>query len=179
MFGWPNWHPFRNSPKAISAPMTFSSRLTRYLDAQQVAYKLLPHQEAVYTVEAAAAQRGVVLGEMVKSILLRDRNRRYAMACVLGADRLDPKAVRSTLGDGWKRLSFATADEIEEITGYQKGAVAPLCLPSQVPVLMDHKIAKLKRVNISSGDPLAGIELGAHDLIRLADARLAAISLTG
>ncbi len=156
--------------------MAFSSRLTRYLDVQQVPYKLLLHREAVYTVEAAAEQRGVVLGEMVKSILLRDRNRRYVMACVLGAERLDPKAVRKELGDRWKRLSFADASEIQTVTGYEMGAVAPLCLPQEMPVLMDQSIAQLARVNISSGDPMAGVEMAAWDLIRLAGARLASIA---
>ncbi len=156
--------------------MSFSNRLTRYLDAQQVPYRLLLHREAVFTVEAAAAQRGVVLEEMVKSILLRDRNRRYVMACVLGADRLEPKSVRAELGVGWKRLSFVSAEEIEERTGYVKGAVAPLLLPAEVPVVMDAKIRSLSRVNISTGDPLAGLELAAHDLVRLAGAHFAQIA---
>ncbi|MGB7875524.1 MAG: YbaK/EbsC family protein [Anaerolineales bacterium] len=48
------------------------------------------------------------------------------MACVTGDDRLDPQAVREHLSGEWKRFSFATAEEIKAVTGYTKGAVAPL-----------------------------------------------------
>jgi prolyl-tRNA editing enzyme YbaK/EbsC (Cys-tRNA(Pro) deacylase) len=80
------------------------------------------------------------------------------------------------VADGWKRLTFATADEIREVTGYVQGAVAPLCLPDDVPVIFDETIAGLQKVNISSGDPMAGLELDPQDLIRLADAQMATIA---
>jgi Cys-tRNA(Pro)/Cys-tRNA(Cys) deacylase len=154
------------------------TKITRLLDAELVPYTLLPHAEAVYTVETAAAQRGVVMDEMVKSILLREKSgrRRYVMACVLGAKRLDYNAVRAYLGADWKRLTFARGEEIENVTGYVMGAVAPLCLPKEVPVVFDEAIVECTNVNISSGDPMAGIELKPGELIRLAGAQLASIT---
>lgn len=155
----------------------FDTKVTRLLDAHYVPYRMLPHAEAVFTVEAAAAQRGVVKEEMVKSILLREsKRRRYVMACVTGDSRLNPQAVRAHLGEGWKRFSFASADEIREVTGYTQGAVAPLCLPENLSVVFDQTIAQLTNVNISSGDPMAGLELKAADLIELAGATLADIA---
>ena len=157
----------------------FNTKITDSLDANEIAYRLLPHTEPVFTVEAAAAQRGVVKEETVKSILLREKKgQRYVMACVTGQARLDPKAVRAHLptADGWKRLTFATADEIQIVTGYVQGAVAPLCLPNDVPVIFDKTIAGLQKVNISSGDPMAGLELDPQALIRLADAQIAIIA---
>ena len=155
-----------------------STPVTDLLDANRVAYRWLPHTEPVFTVEAAAAQRGVVKEEMVKSILLREKGqpRRYVMACVLGHMRLDPQTVRAHLPGEWKRLTFASAEEIRDVTGYVQGAVAPLCLPPEVPVVFDEAIAACRNVNISSGDPMAGLELLPGDLIRLAGARLARIA---
>lgn len=152
------------------------TKITELLDSHHISYRLLPHSEPVFTVEAAAAQRGVVKEEMVKSILLRDKNHRYVMACVTGDARLNPKAVRAHLPEGWKRLSFATAEEIRTTTGYVQGAVAPLCLPDEIPVIFDEAIAHCAKVNISSGDPMAGLELDPQDLIRLAGAQLASIA---
>jgi prolyl-tRNA editing enzyme YbaK/EbsC (Cys-tRNA(Pro) deacylase) len=149
--------------------------ITALLDAAGVPYRWLRHAEPVFTVEAAAAQRGVVLAEMVKSILLRDRAGHYAMACVPGARRVDPKAVQAALGEGWRRLHFASADEILTVTGCVQGAVAPIGLPDDVPVLFDEAIGRLTKCNISSGRPLAGLELAAADLIRIAKGRLARI----
>ena len=155
------------------------TQITDLLDTHGIPYRLLPHSEAVYTVEAAAAQRGVVAEEMVKSILLREKSgeRRYVMACVLGHERLDPKAVRTVLGDEqWRRLTFALATEISAVTGYIKGAVAPLCLPEELPVIFDVAIADCHKVNISSGDPMSGLELDPQALIMLANAITADIA---
>lgn len=158
------------------------TRITVLLERHGVSYRLLPHSEPIFTVEAAAAQRGVVADEMVKSILLREKSgaNRFVMACVLGHQPLDAKAVRRFLGDdAWRRLTFASTAEITIVTGCVQGAVAPLCLPEDVPVVFDSSIAGCRMVNISSGDPLAGIELHPRDLIRLAAARLAPIAATG
>lgn len=142
-----------------------------------VSYRVLPHNKPVFTIDAAAAQRGVVEEEMVKSILLRERKtQRYVMACVRGFDRLDPQAVRNYLPGAWKRLSFASADEILQLTGYAQGAVAPLCLPEDIPVVFDQFIAQCDKVNISSGDPMAGLELSPQDLIDLSGAILGNIA---
>lgn len=152
------------------------TKATRLLDDHGAAYRLLPHTTQVFTVAEAAAQRGVVADEMVKSILLREgKSRRYVMACVLGPDRLDYRAVRDFLDGDWSRLTFAGDDEIAAITGYPKGAVNPLCMPDDVPVVFDEAIARCSKVNISTGDLMFGLEMQAADLIRLARARLAPI----
>jgi prolyl-tRNA editing enzyme YbaK/EbsC (Cys-tRNA(Pro) deacylase) len=153
------------------------TKVIALLEENQVPYRLLPHAEPVFTVETAAAQRGVVGEEMVKSILLKEKTgaRRYVMACVLGESRLDPKAVRDYLAADWRRLSFASAEEILQVAGYTQGAVAPLCLPDEVLVVFDEAIAHCQNVNISSGDLMFGIELIAQDLIRLAKAQFAPI----
>lgn len=158
---------------------TFRTRLTDILDAQGVPYRLLRHAEAVFTVEAAARQRGVIPEEMVKSILLCDRGEHYVMACVPGAARVDPKAVHAALGEGWRRLHFASGEEIQAVTGCVQGAVAPIGLPDDVPVIIDEAIGRLAQCNISSGDPLCGLELSAADLIRVAHGQLAAIAVDG
>ena len=153
------------------------TQVIRTLDANGINYRLLPHDVPVFTVDAAAEQRGVIKEEMVKSILLRDRKGKHVMACVTGDARLDPHAVRSHLGEGWKRLRFATAEEIQQATGFLQGAVAPVGLPDDIPVLFDPGIAECEKVNISSGDPMAGLELETGDLFRVARADLAQIAV--
>lgn len=152
------------------------TEVIRTLDASGISYRLLPHNEPVFTVEAAAEQRGVIKEEMVKSILLRDRKGKRVMACVTGDARLDPNAVRSHLGEDWSRLSFATAVQIEELLGFVQGAVAPVGLPDDIPVLFDERIAECEKVNISSGDPMAGLELATEDLFKISRAQLVQIA---
>jgi prolyl-tRNA editing enzyme YbaK/EbsC (Cys-tRNA(Pro) deacylase) len=159
----------------LDAPRT---RVIETLEARGIPYKLLPHQSPVFTVEEAARQRDVLIEEMVKSILLRDKKRQYIMACVRGDERVDPKAVREHVGDErFLRLQFATAEEIEQVTGgCVMGAVAPIGLPPEVPVLFDEALKPCTRYNTSSGDPVAGLELAAADLIKISGARFAPIA---
>lgn len=155
------------------------TKITQLLNAHSIPYRPLPHSEPVFTIETAALQRGVVKEEMVKSILLREsKSERYVMACVPGPARLNPQAVRPYLPGDWKRLTFATAEEITHITGYVQGAVAPLCLPDAVPVVMDEAFTYCTNVNISSGDPMLGLELLAKDLIKMANAIIGKITDT-
>jgi prolyl-tRNA editing enzyme YbaK/EbsC (Cys-tRNA(Pro) deacylase) len=57
------------------------------------------------------------------------------------------------------------------------GSVAPLCLPDYVPVVFDAAISRCDKVNISSGDSMAGLEMDSGDLIRLSRAILAPIAM--
>ena len=46
-------------------------------------------------------------------------------------------------------------------------------------MIFDESFGKLARCNISTGDPLCGLELAAADLLRVASGRLAAIVESG
>ena len=154
-----------------------TTRITKYLESYSIPYRVLPHSVPVFTVEMAAAQRGVVLEEMVKCILLRERRHyRFVMACITGDSRLDPQAVRAHLPGEWKRLSFASAEELTANTGYTQGSVAPLCLPDHIPVVFDDAIARCTKGNISSGDPMAGLEMLTSDLIQIVKPKMAPIA---
>ena len=161
----------------MARKLSIDTEITSLLEQNQIPYRRLPHGEAVYTVEAAAKTRGVLVEEMVKSILLREKGSdRYAMACVPGHARLLPQAVREYLPGAWRRLTFANADEIMVVTGCVQGAVAPLCLPEDIPVVFDEAILQCKKVSISSGDPWLGLELHPKDLYQLAGAVIGKIS---
>lgn len=44
--------------------MAFQIKITQLLDAHETPYCLLPHSEPVFTVDAAAQQRGVIKEEL-------------------------------------------------------------------------------------------------------------------
>jgi len=141
------------------------TKVMGYLDSLNIPYKILPHKKPVYTCEDAARERNVPLNEMVKCILLMDKDKKYVLACCPADKRVDLDKIRAVLD--CKRLSFATEKEIEKITGHNIGAVPPLLLKEKIPIIFDNKIKEKKKVNISSGDPSAGIEIDADDLIKI------------
>jgi prolyl-tRNA editing enzyme YbaK/EbsC (Cys-tRNA(Pro) deacylase) len=159
------------------------SEITDRLDREGVAYRRLVFTKPAPTVEALVQEQGVILEEMVKSILLREQAqpRRYVMACLIGDARVDPQAVRAALPSeqGWKRLTFASPDEVQSVTGATPGTVAPVCLPAGIPVVFDEAVATRQRVNLASGDPSFGLELSGADLILLVSPIFARIAKSG
>lgn len=145
-----------------------STKVTTFLDQQQVPYRLLPHQTPAITIEDAAQQRGIAPHQMVKSILLRDMGNQYALACVPGDQSVDPKKVRALLA--WRRMTCVGLDQILELTGYEVGTVCPLLLPTKMPIIFDQHILNNREVTISSGSNMAGIALCCQDLLKLCSA---------
>jgi len=141
------------------------TKVTELLDGEGISYRLLPHSSEVHTCEEAAAERGAPLDEMIKCILLTDKKDYFCLACLPADQGLDPKLVREAVGS--RRLQFASNEDIERVLGYQAGAVAPVALLTNVPVVFDYGIRDKVKVNMSSGDPSAGLELNSADLIRL------------
>jgi len=139
--------------------------LTQYLREQRVDFHLLHHQTPATTIQDAARQRGILPGQMVKCILLRDMGGRLALACAPGDRSVDPKKVRTLLQ--WRRMTCVDMSEVESITGYQVGTVAPLLLKTAMPIIFDHQIMQNSLVTISSGSNMAGIALHIDDLIQL------------
>lgn len=147
--------------------------LTRYLDQQQVAYRLLMHKTPSVSIEDAAQQRGIRPSQMVKAILLRDMADHYALACVPGDQSVDPKKVRALLQ--CRRMTCVDLGRVYDITGYQIGTVTPLLLKTTMPIIFDPLLSEEQEVTISSGSNMAGIALQLHDLIKLCQPQLASI----
>ncbi len=139
--------------------------LMAFLAAQHVNYRVLPHQRPATTIEDAAQQRGIRTSQMVKSMLLRDMNDRYVLACVPGHKNVDPKKVRDVLG--YRRMTCVDLSQVESITGYVAGTVTPLMLKRHMPIVFDPSLADEEEVTISSGDRMAGLALQLADLIAL------------
>lgn len=141
------------------------TKVTKYLEQQQVNYRLLLHQTPAVTIEDAAQQRGVRPSQMVKSIVLRDMGNLYALACAPGDRSVDPKKVRALLN--CRRMTCVDLADVATLTGYQIGTVTPLLLSTPMTIIFDHSIMQEEILTISSGSNMAGIALNRDDLIQL------------
>ncbi len=142
-----------------------TTKLTQYLEQQQVAFHLLHHKTPAITIEDAAQQRGINPNQMVKCILLRDMGGKLALACAPGDRSVDPKKVRALLQ--WRRMTCVDLKDVESITGYKIGTVTPLLLKNEMPIIFDHQLMQNSLVTISSGTNMAGIALQIDDLVQL------------
>ena len=93
----------------------------------------------------------------------------YALFCVLGVDRLDVnhkgKAVLSS-----KKLSFASREEAEEITGQIYGGISPLGLPKDIKIYVDKNVMSRDKVFIGGGNRVSKFFLSPETLVNLTNA---------
>jgi len=145
----------------------------RQLDNLRVPYAATYHQPT-YDAESAALERGVPLGQIVKSLLVQWPGRRYVLALVPGDRKLSLHKLGTVLGQ--KGLEMAPHDEVATITGYEPGSVSPLGLKRKLPIVVDEIVLTLEKVSISGGRHEAGITLAPADLIRATGAKVADIT---
>jgi Cys-tRNA(Pro) deacylase len=135
------------------------------LDEAGIAYVVRRHSRPVFTVEEAAAERGVSAGQIVKVVLVRKSDRTLAAALLPGDRKLSLKKLSAALGD--KRICMAPPALIEQTTGMTVGAISAAGLPAGMPIYVDEGVARQAQVAISSGDPEAGLLLASSDLLKL------------
>ena len=99
--------------------------------------------------------------------------KQYSACIVLGSDRLDVnKTVRSLMGVS--RLSFASAEETEALTGMTLGGVTPFALPEDLQVYADEKLISVDRLILGSGSRSSKILVAPEDLRKLPNLRFVA-----
>jgi prolyl-tRNA editing enzyme YbaK/EbsC (Cys-tRNA(Pro) deacylase) len=132
--------------------------ITEKLDELGINYTVKPHSQPVYTSEDAARERSVRLSQIVKTMLLMDRDGKIVVAVLPGDRRLDVKKIKKHLGV--KDLRFLDKETVEKRLGLVAGAIAPVAgLLDGSEVLVDPAVLDADFVDISSGDAFAGLEL--------------------
>lgn len=140
--------------------------VTDFLDSLDIPYQLKLHERPVFTSEDAARERGVRLSQIVKTMLLVGPEDTVVVAVVPGHKKLDLKRLKKL--SGHKSLQFMDKEGIEKKFGLVVGAMAPLGpIMKGFPVFVDRSVFDEEVVDISSGDPTAGLELRRDDLKRL------------
>jgi prolyl-tRNA editing enzyme YbaK/EbsC (Cys-tRNA(Pro) deacylase) len=129
-------------------------------------------QGAQTAVDAARAV-GARLSQIVKSLLF-DCDGRWVLVMVPGDRRADRKKVAGVAGA--RRAQVAAASQVEDVTGFEPGAVAPFPLPHVERIFIDNKLLSQERVWVGAGSPnhLAGMP--PAELVRLSRAEPADVS---
>lgn len=124
--------------------------------------------------------------EMVKSVLVAadvkhpytpDRLDAELYLIAIPADRkLDIGTLARLLNKKRDQLRFATQVEVEELTGFQVGSIPPFGLPRNIPVIIDSRLAQLKKVWCGTGKATESLRVSIEDLKRLATFTVADVS---
>jgi len=104
--------------------------------------------EGTKTAADAAAAIGVVVGQIVKSLVFGVDNE-IVMALVSGSNQLDEKKLAAAAG-GSKCLRV-DADAVRAATGYPIGGVPPLGLATQLRIFIDPDLMQYDEVWAAAG----------------------------
>lgn len=136
--------------------------VTRYLDEQNISYRLFQHSGPVRSLEQAAEERGQLPEQVVRSIVFRLGENQFAMVLIAGPAQISWPGLRKHLGQN--RLTMASEQEVEEQTGYKIGSVSPFGLRRPMPVLVDESVWQPQEVSIGSGQRGLAVILTTADL---------------
>ena len=142
---------------------TIFERVEGLLAQAGVEYRVLRH-EPVYTSEEAARVRGTPLASGAKALVCKGDE--TLVMFVVPADRkLDSGAVRRV--KGWRKLRFATREEVLERTGLAPGSIPPFGSLFGLPTLCDQRLGEQEFINFNAGDHSISVSLRYADYLRV------------
>jgi Cys-tRNA(Pro) deacylase len=126
------------------------------------------------TAQDAASAVGCELKQIVKSLLF-DCDGRPVLALVPGDRRADPQKIAGATGAA--KAKVAGAAQVEEATGYPPGGVAPFALRAVDRVLIDRRLLGNGILWVGAGSERHMAGLPATELVRVARAQQADITV--
>lgn len=145
-----------------------TARLTAWLGATGVPFRVLEHAP-VRTRAEAAAVRGTPLEASAQALAVRVDDRPVHL--VLPADRRVDNARLRRLLDA-RRLRFVTPDELQVLsTGCVPGAVPPFGNLFGLDVLVDEELTRCEEIAFNAGSRTVSITMRSADFVRLTGAR--------
>ncbi len=144
-----------------------SDDLLAYLDSLAIASTTVEHPP-LHTVEESQALRGDIPGGHVKNLFVKDKKSRLFLL-VLGEETpVDLKRVHERIG-AQGRVSFGSAELLEEVWGVKPGAVTPFGAindrEAKVTVVLDAEMMRHERLNFHPLVNTRTTGLAARDLL--------------
>lgn len=125
--------------------------------------------------------------ELIKSIIIKiipitqkdspiGQQPQYFAVVLQAHRRMDFAKVAYILEVKRDQIKIATAQEVEEITGFSIGGIPPFGYPRSINVILDNRIKELEMVYCGTGKRTESLRISVVDLIKLASPVIADIS---
>ena len=141
------------------------TKVTKILDQKGIKYVLKKHENEALTCELAAKERNCKISQIVKTMVGKDDKGNFHVSLIPGDKILKLKKVRKEAGG--IKVDLVNPSSIAQELGLIVGAISPLVFPENTQFYIDPTVLKEEYIDISSGDPFAGIELLSKDLVTL------------
>lgn len=139
------------------------SPVSQILTQAGVPHTLHLHATPIRSLEDAARERGLDPRQIIRSLIFRLDGDEFILLLAPGPGKVSWPKLRRHLGVS--RVTTATAEEVERVTGYVPGAVSPLGLATPLRILADQSLLALDTVSVGAGIRNAGVVLATQDLL--------------
>ena len=152
-------------------------RVVRVLENLGVPYEVLAIDPDYADTAQFCERYGMPLDRAANTIIVAAKKepRQFCACVVLATTRLDVNhAVKKLMGTS--RLSFASAEETQALTGMLIGGVTVFALPDHLPVFVDEKVMAPEWIILGAGSRSAKIKSSPEVLRRLPNAQVGPIT---
>ncbi len=139
-----------------------SKSLEKLLKQNKVKYEVAEHRK-VYTAFDAAETQDLKLTEVVKAVLLKGKKNLY-LAVLPAGNNCDFKALSKLTQD---KVSMAKEKDIETKLKTKVGLIAPFGSLYSLPIFIDKKLLKNKKLNIPAGSYTESVIMSTKDYLEL------------
>lgn len=157
--------------------MSKSTPATAALDKAKVAYTVATYDydpSADRVGLQAAEALGAPASEVLKTLIVKVDGK---PACVVLASDREVSMKRLAAALGGKSAEMAPVPEAERITGYRVGGVSPFGQKKRLPTVLDAEAAALPAAFMNGGQRGLQVRLAPSDLVRVLDAKVAAVAV--
>jgi Cys-tRNA(Pro)/Cys-tRNA(Cys) deacylase len=155
--------------------MSRATPATRTLDAAKVAYQLHTYDydaDAANIGQQAAAALGIEPARMLKTLMI-ELDGKPACAILPVDHELSLKKFAAALGG--KHAAMLAVPIAERITGYHVGGISPFGQKKRVPVALEARAFEHATIYCNGGQRGLQVELDPREIVRVLQAKAAAI----
>jgi Ala-tRNA(Pro) deacylase len=139
-----------------------AKNLEKLLKANKIKYEILEHRK-VFTAFDAAATQDLKVAEVAKAVLLKGKKNLY-LAVLPAGNNVDFKALAKLTED---KVSMAKETDIKTKLKTKIGLIPPFGSLFKLPVFIDKKLLKNKKINLPAGSYTESIEMSVKDYLKL------------
>ena len=147
----------------------------RMLDQQRIAYNLMTYtyNPEDLDVKKIARENNLDIRSIYKTLVLKGDRTGLLVAVIGGDQRLNLKAIAKLSNN--KKVQLLPMAQLEEHTGYIRGACSPIGMKKSFPVHIDESAKELNKIWVNAGMRGLLMQLEVKDLVQLCSANLVAI----
>ncbi len=138
------------------------ARVKAFLQAKGVESDPIGFAEDTSTCEKAAAVLGVDVGQIAKTIVFLDNQKRAFIVVASGDVKINSGKLKRQVGSSKVRL--ADPQTVLELTGYPVGGVCPVALKTPLPIILENTMQRFDVVYASAGTAQSALPLTMEQL---------------